>query len=692
MIPNATLRVVETHGVEANGAVVSGSFGLSLKNASSIMTILRDTLYSDKILAVLREYSANAWDSHRQSGKPDEPIKITLPTTMDPTLYIRDFGAGLSPSDIFTVFTQYGASTKRTDDLSVGMLGIGSKSGFAYSDSFTVTSWNGGMKRTYVAVLDKTEEGLINMLHEEPCGEETGVLIQIAVRPEDINEFTQKAKSLFRYFKPLPIINVELPALTEAQMALKEGVIYKDHYSQSGWVAIMGCVPYHIDLDELRGFGNPEGGVAEFLNNISGALYFHIGDVQVIANREELKYVPETKTALMAKFNLLVEEYVTNTLRDIEKGNFTPWQRRVKAQVLNDLLLPVPEGSKELVAGTVSLKDAVPKNLFIYQNKVASTSINIEENTRFVLRDDKRPPRGFRLGSNCYLVRPLGKVSWPDVQTELNTMIDKLGLTGITVSKLSDIQWYPSSRGGNGFKSFNIKHRQKVFKLLHANRHRPLSKNWEADDRVPTKDDVFVIIEGFNSPDFDLFTFYQEDMKMLKAFGLSMPTIYGYKSTIKHPVDMKDCLGTEYQAWRKGLAKSILTPDIEKILSDYEWANTSANYNWRINDKKIFEKLVKKIFEKLVKELGPTHQIPLLFERHLAGKKALAASKIDEQQIAILIDRLKSHLGKSEAKLALAEIYAKYEMFSLPNSNMSDMWGENSEKWIKYIKLVDSAP
>lgn len=29
------------------------------------MTILRDTLYSDKVLAVIREYSANAWDAAR---------------------------------------------------------------------------------------------------------------------------------------------------------------------------------------------------------------------------------------------------------------------------------------------------------------------------------------------------------------------------------------------------------------------------------------------------------------------------------------------------------------------------------------------------------------------------------------------------------------------------------------------------
>jgi len=65
------------------------------------MTILRDTLYSDKILAVLREYSANAWDAQREIGRGSEPIEVTLPTLQDPTLRIKDKGPGLSKESIF---------------------------------------------------------------------------------------------------------------------------------------------------------------------------------------------------------------------------------------------------------------------------------------------------------------------------------------------------------------------------------------------------------------------------------------------------------------------------------------------------------------------------------------------------------------------------------------------------------------
>ncbi len=282
MIPNAVARNVSTSGLGQSSA-----FGISWKDQAHLMQILRATLYSDKILAVLREYSSNAWDSHQESGKKDVPIKVTLPTRLEPTLSIRDFGAGLSREEVFQVFTQYGASTKRGSDKSVGMLGIGSKSGFAYSDSFTIISHHGGTKSTYVSVLDKSEMGRIDLLHEESCGDETGVLIQIAIDTKDIEAFVEKAKTLFQYFKPRPEINTEIPKLPKISSELQHGIIFDahdtNHYTHYGdWIAVMGCVSYRINLDQIQYR------IAKFVRQISGALYFDIGAVQVSASRELL--------------------------------------------------------------------------------------------------------------------------------------------------------------------------------------------------------------------------------------------------------------------------------------------------------------------------------------------------------------------------------------------------------------------
>ena len=122
MIPAVQQRILISSGVEDQA-----SFGISHGDQAHIMRILRDQLYSDKVLAVLREYSSNAWDANRMVGRGNIPIEVNLPTLMQPYLSIKDFGPGLSRDDVFNVYTQYGASTKHDSNIAVGMPGIGSK-------------------------------------------------------------------------------------------------------------------------------------------------------------------------------------------------------------------------------------------------------------------------------------------------------------------------------------------------------------------------------------------------------------------------------------------------------------------------------------------------------------------------------------------------------------------------------------
>src|SRR6266498_3259199 len=77
-----------------------------------IMDLLTD-LYSDPEMAVLREYSTNARDSHIEAGIADRPIEVSLPTPLSQFLRIRDFGAGLNAEDIREIYSRYGKSTKR---------------------------------------------------------------------------------------------------------------------------------------------------------------------------------------------------------------------------------------------------------------------------------------------------------------------------------------------------------------------------------------------------------------------------------------------------------------------------------------------------------------------------------------------------------------------------------------------------
>ena len=61
--------------------------------------ILSSNLYSNPKLAIIRELSTNAYDSHRDAGKDDEPFYLHLPTESEQFFCIRDFGTGI-PEDL----------------------------------------------------------------------------------------------------------------------------------------------------------------------------------------------------------------------------------------------------------------------------------------------------------------------------------------------------------------------------------------------------------------------------------------------------------------------------------------------------------------------------------------------------------------------------------------------------------------
>jgi len=693
MKPNSQLRLVSSSPIAE-----SAEFGISMNDTAHIMSILRDQLYSDKILAVLREYGSNAWDAHRDAGKPELPIKVTLPTAMEPTLTIRDFGLGLTPDGVFKVFTQYGASTKRNSDNSVGMLGIGSKSGFAYSDSFTVTSFCEGMKRTYVAVLDPSEKGLINLLCEEPCGEETGVAISIAVRPEDLRGFEHTAKKLFKYFVPRPDINTDLPQLPPAQSTLKHGVIYsrEGEYYERQWVAVMGCVSYNINLDQLRGIdATSEGGVAAFLGDISGALYFNIGEVQVSASREELKYSSETKLALVKKFSELVDEYVKKALDEIMLKTNTPWERRVKAQTLAKLHLPVPADTKDLLSANVVLGDKIPKGLAVVQNKSHLTSIAVNDATRFILHDDTRATHGFQgLSYKDYFIRAVDKaghfrtthIPWDDVAIKLAAMCKAADIEGIPVIKLSSLPWAPPHRSASG-RTINPKHRMKVFKFLPEEGYsKPWSDSWEPVDLVPSKDDVFTLIMSFQSVAYDIGSYYRADALLAEAFGGTLPTIYAYKTTEKKPVEAKDCLGTDYLDWRKKWVPTLLTQQVKDQFALLQWVQVtqnSSNY-WR------YRNVDKKVYDKMVAELGETHLITLMVKNIYEGQAYFKKYPKLQPALASLENRAPGVLVKdSPAQKTLETLNNKYPLLTLKDCCIAEVWGERSEDWLQYIKLID---
>ena len=105
-----------------NSGLVAGSF--QIKATAQAFKILSSSLYTYKERAVLRELAANALDSHTVAGIPNTPIEITLPTQLEPTLIVKDFGTGMSLQVIQALYFTFFASDKDLTNDVIGGFGL----------------------------------------------------------------------------------------------------------------------------------------------------------------------------------------------------------------------------------------------------------------------------------------------------------------------------------------------------------------------------------------------------------------------------------------------------------------------------------------------------------------------------------------------------------------------------------------
>lgn len=208
--------------ISSNGSVLdtnnnnADSIEYGIGDVSTIIDILRNRLYSNPIRTLTQEYLCNGRDSHREAGKSDVPLRVTLPTKLDSVLKIRDFGVGLSPERVKDVFVLYGSSTKRKDNVQTGGFGIGAKSAWAYTDSFVIQSYFGGKCRTYIAHTGKNSNGTLELINEVDSNEPNGVEVQIPVKEADIDQFISAVYRCTYFWDAKPelkgITNIEIPA------------------------------------------------------------------------------------------------------------------------------------------------------------------------------------------------------------------------------------------------------------------------------------------------------------------------------------------------------------------------------------------------------------------------------------------------------------------------------------------------
>lgn len=675
MIPVESIPQVKTSGSEG-----SAEFDVSPDDVAHIMDILRSRLYSDKPLAVLREYAANAWDANRVAGRGDKPIHVTLPTVTEPTLKIRDFGPGLSQEEVFTVYNRYGRSTKRDTNDAVGSFGIGSKSGFAYSDSFTIVSYHGGRMKTYVAVIDASKKGRIDLLDVQDSSELTGIEIQVPIRPQDVSVFQSKASSLYSYFNPQPVLlgraqvsfsplrpHKEFPGLGRVFTRDTQSNYWGGHASASSWTAIMGCIPYSVRLDQL-----PK--VQTSARNVDAHLYVDIGELEVAANREELEYKEHTQKVLTDRINSLVDKYIEHLLEGIDK--LSPWDRRLRIASIKEMYLPVPGTFKEYEERYIQIEKKPSFTLKTkgYRDRFEEvTSIRAQEGVKLVWHDDtKRSIKGLSISKgNEILVIP-GQ-DQKKARQDLDDVLAKAKITGIPMIMSSTLGYIKPTV--NRTPLDHSRARAQVLVLDPSNIHdERKSMRWKPEVRTPSKDDVYVVIEGFVVPDLsDFYDKWKTDNDLVRSAGVKIPPVIGYRHTKSNPVDKSKLLGTDYKTWReKSLIDLLLTgPGIKDLLEHRAW-NGLDEYGQQFP---IPGDLQNHPIAEIIGKVKAARNY-----RNNGGSKQHAVNHVWSVQRANKEDVASKALAQIHSEYPLTRVYTGLAQFA---SDQRDMWYD-------YIRLVDS--
>jgi hypothetical protein len=287
----------------------SKSKAFSITASPKVFKILSSDLYTNKIRAVVRELITNMIDAHALNGNPEKFI-IQVPGRLDPRFVCRDFGPGMSDFDIQGddnspgLYNSYFSSSKAESNDFIGGFGLGSKSPFSYTDTFSITSYHKGEIRGYVAYMDGDGPQIKpTFVKEMGPDDKTGIEIVVPVEEKDFRNFAYEVSYIMRPFKDLAIIN-----------GLDREIDYfpdfDDYYGvnperywpdRGGLYAIYGGIVYPID------------GVIRDRNWLSirnevNYIKFPMGSLDIAPSREALSLDDRTRKNIIERVKELSEK------------------------------------------------------------------------------------------------------------------------------------------------------------------------------------------------------------------------------------------------------------------------------------------------------------------------------------------------------------------------------------------------
>jgi hypothetical protein len=287
------------------------SFGIG--DESIIIDFLRNKIYSNKLKSPLQEYVSNGRDANREVGSK-KPIHITLPDASNNFVWsVRDHGPGISPDRMESVFVKYGSSTKRDTNKFTGAFGVGSKSCWAYCPSFNITTFIDGIKRQYLALIDASNKGRLDMTYEGPTEESNGTEISYVINQYDVGNAINAISDTVTYWS-----DEEYPTFTGPVRAIEQLKRERDYYN----VRFMGRNFNNIpntrigrNVIVVDGIPYPHPGNGKF-----GTIFVPAGLLTFPITRESIENTPK---------NLKIIQEIEKDYSEQYSKAFTEWDREI---------------------------------------------------------------------------------------------------------------------------------------------------------------------------------------------------------------------------------------------------------------------------------------------------------------------------------------------------------------------------
>lgn len=309
--------------------------------------MLSKSLYSKPIESIVRELTSNCFDSHKEANV-DKAVVINYKSDEEGDfISFQDFGVGLSPERIQSVYMKYFSSTKRGSNEQIGGFGLGSKTPLAYTDYFYINTNFDGIAYQYIFSKGESKPTL-DLLDEKETIEGNGTEVKIYIKNRnDYHKFQNALLTELCYFDNVYFNNWDIE--NDYKIYETETFKYRNKAQYSDELhLILGKVSYPVNWDEL-GLDNRI--------KIPIGVKFEIGEFQVTPNRESIRYTDESKLLIKQKINAALDElrelYQDDTMlydnwKDFRANeNARPYILLNKEEIELDKLNEIPFNIKE---------------------------------------------------------------------------------------------------------------------------------------------------------------------------------------------------------------------------------------------------------------------------------------------------------------------------------------------------------